>query len=187
MIDLPFDAIPTKANSHSRGLCCIPVQSLIRSPSLPSSTFSSYILALPKWEQELQCSIQLADDAFTLGTILTSSTTVAATDGSVVSSSGSFGWILATADGKKLAWNRGPVFGFRGSSYRAEGYGLLSILQFLFHIFQFTQIQSKPKLRIHSDSESLLTKLSSYLRYDTYFPNTEHHPRCRLGRASMHC
>ena len=57
-----------------------------------------------------------------------SQTLVAATDGSVPDQvKASFGWILATTDGTRLAHCMGPAaYGYSIASYRAEGYGLLS-------------------------------------------------------------
>jgi hypothetical protein len=51
-----------------------------------------------------------------------------ASDGSVQEHTASYGWILATAGGIRLIRCNGPAYGYRPTSFRAEGYGLLSAL-----------------------------------------------------------
>ena len=69
----------------------------------------------------------------------------AASDGSVrLQSQGSFGWVLSTDQGIQVATGMGPARGPRPSSYRAKGYGLLSILRFLIRIAEFTGRTHEP-------------------------------------------
>jgi hypothetical protein len=49
----------------------------------------------------------------------------------------SFAWVLALPCGQRVVTCAGPVFGFRESSYRSEGYGVLSAVRFVYHLFQF--------------------------------------------------
>ena len=56
---------------------------------------------------------------------------VAAGDGSVKNQQGAFGWVIADPNGEFLVEGQGPAYGTPMDSFRAEGYGLLSILTFL--------------------------------------------------------
>jgi hypothetical protein len=49
-------------------------------------------------------------------------------DGSDDSGAMTFGWVIALPTGRCLAHCAGPAFGPYGSSCRAEGYGLLSVV-----------------------------------------------------------
>ena len=63
------------------------------------------------------------------------------TDGSAPEKA-SFGWAIPSADKTRLATCFGPTQGFKPSSYRAEGYGALSVLRFLILCIQHHQIET---------------------------------------------
>jgi hypothetical protein len=70
--------------------------------------------------------------------LLISHSFLSASDGSVkFSTHASFGWSLSLPNGQRLATCSGPVFGIKPTSYRADGYGMLSLLCFLLHLFQY--------------------------------------------------
>jgi hypothetical protein len=83
-------------------------------------------------------------------------------DGSVrYNSPGSFGWVLAHLT--ELEWShawdppaRGPQ---RPASFRAEGYGLLSFLMFLWRVAEFTGMHDLWTGTIATNSQSLLQSL----------------------------
>jgi hypothetical protein len=43
---------------------------------------------------------------------------------------GSFGWMLSTLDGERIAWCNGAAPPSVSSAFCSEGYGMLSILSF---------------------------------------------------------
>jgi hypothetical protein len=59
-----------------------------------------------------------------------------ATDGSAPDGKGSFAWLISDGTGNTLAQCMGPVFGAGVTSFRAEGYGILSLLRFLLRLRQ---------------------------------------------------
>ena len=61
------------------------------------------------------------------------------TDGSAGEIDMSFGWKICTLNGDIIAEHLGPAFG-QASSFRAEGYGVLSALSFLHSINKETNI-----------------------------------------------
>ena len=98
------------------------------------------------WERNLLLDLQLIQHEDAIWEALSSQCFVA-TDGSAPQGKGSFAWTLSTAKGDRLARCSGPVFGHAISSYRAEGYGILSFLRFLLHM---TKLHWKPGDTIHS-------------------------------------
>jgi hypothetical protein len=56
---------------------------------------------------------------------------IIASDGSVQDHRAAFGWIITTTGGIRIAKCSGPAYGYKPSSYRAEGYVLLSVIRFL--------------------------------------------------------
>ena len=95
----------------------------------------------------------------------------ATSDGSAPNFIGSFGWASKISTGQKLAHNYGPAHGFRTSSYRAEGYGLLSMLRLILRAFEYTRQPLPQHIRLHSDSESMLNKLKNMRGWAYYYPN----------------
>jgi hypothetical protein len=81
-----------------------------------------------------------------------------ASDGSVRGSQGTFGWALATETGTKLVEGMGPAFGSSMDSYRAEGFGVLSIMAFLLNTHKFTGVPLAP-LQTTSDNKALVETL----------------------------
>ena len=67
--------------------------------------------------------------------------TLATSDGSAANFVRTFGWAFKTARRKKLASNNGPAPGFRTSSFREEGCGLLSMTSFVHHTCICTQCE----------------------------------------------
>jgi hypothetical protein len=71
----------------------------------------------------------------------------------------SFGWILGTEDGRKLAWGKGPGYG-KNTSHRAEGcWGKVAAAKFLFHLSRFTEkaYRSDTRLTSFADNKGLIT------------------------------
>jgi hypothetical protein len=104
------------------------------SPTDRSTTFDEFVDTLEPWEIDVLRMATLHVNPNALCEALSSGFR-AASDGSVrLMTQGSFGWVLSTDNGHQLATGMGPARGPRPASYRAEGYGLLSILQFLIRV-----------------------------------------------------
>jgi hypothetical protein len=81
----------------------------------------------------------------------------------------SFGWILATPTGKRLAAAAGSCNG-RGNSLRAEGAGMLSVTMFIALIKHYLKIETM-KILFISDNSELIRRLKVHKHYDEPFPN----------------
>jgi hypothetical protein len=84
----------------------------------------------------------------------------------------SFAWVLALPCGKRVVTCAGSVYGFRESSYRSEGYGVLSAVRFVFHLFTFCGCVPKWRYEYMADNKGLLTAILQDSKYTEAFPNT---------------
>ena len=114
----------------------------------PPTTFHTYLQCLDQWEYYLLRDSTISTDVFRLlEPFQTNPQIISASDGSVSSSIRAYSWICSLPHGQHLATNHGPVFGHLPSSFRAEAYGLLFYLQFLYRVSQYTQ-SPQPKQTI---------------------------------------
>jgi exonuclease III len=162
--DLPIDAHPTDATYHPHDDAWSPNLHQsgpfvpVRSPPL-SATFDEYIQTLDAWEIDLLYHTTMSVDPFSVCDALAHGF-CAVSDGSVrKNSQGSFGWVLCTSEGARAVTCMGPARGPRPTSFRAEGYGLLSFLLFLRRVAEFTFMHDPWIGTIATDSKSLLQTL----------------------------
>jgi hypothetical protein len=90
-----------------------------------------------------------------------------ASDGGQKDDHGSFGWVIGTKD--EVIWDcEGVARGYTMQSYRAEGYGRMSLLLFLAHYIKFYEIKLAAGLRLISycDSFSLLKAEKAFREKD---------------------
>jgi hypothetical protein len=87
------------------------------------------------------------------------------TDGGAAENMGTFGWIIGTTDGVRLASGSGPVFGFDPRSYRAETYGCRAGMTFVQLAFRFCHIPMHGSLSVRFDNQGLLKKQVSFREF----------------------
>jgi hypothetical protein len=69
--------------------------------------------------------------------------------------------VLSSLDGQRLAYGMGPARGRTLHSYRAEAYGMLSLLRFLLRIKEFTDMHEPWTGVIATDSQGVLDTLQT--------------------------
>jgi hypothetical protein len=89
-------------------------------------------------------------------------------DGSVKFHNMSFGWIIATPDGRRLAAGCGPCEG-RGNSLRAERAGMLAATLFLALLSH--HMDHKIKAKCISNNKELIRRMTEHKQYEEPFPN----------------
>jgi len=148
----------------------------------PYDDFQDYLRRLPDWEQQLLQNIQ-----FNYGALSTmyhiqellhaKQQLYAVSDGSMAHNTTTFGWILGTTDGQRLAWCSGPGFG-PPTSHRAECWGQLSVARFLHHLPKFSSMTYPQQLQVvpMSDNQGLMTSLTNRAAYSTPYPNATLQP-----------
>jgi hypothetical protein len=70
---------------------------------------------------------------------------------------GSFGWVVSTKEGNRLATGSGSVFGSDPRSYRAEGQGAKAGTLFIIHCFWYCNAPIPPgQFTFYCDNQGLL-------------------------------
>jgi len=93
-----------------------------------------------------------------------------------VTGKGSFAWVISTSEGEILAQCHGPVFGAKLSSYRAEAYGILSVLRFLLRLKQLRRSANGEanELLSHTlvcDNRSIILRINQLQQWRRIYPN----------------
>jgi hypothetical protein len=107
-------------------------------------------------------------------------------DGTEVHSCMAFAWVFAGPDGRRLAQCASPAFGSQASSYRAEGYGVVSLVKFLSFLKIFCLSEQSWRIKIAADNQSFIGKVNQALAYDTPFPNVTMDPDYDLIAEVVH-
>eukprot|EP00957_Ditylum_brightwellii_P141273 10763742-Ditylum_brightwellii.AAC.1 len=87
----------------------------------------------------------------------------------------SFGWVVSPLNSMILATHSGPVFG-HASLFCAEGYSLLLVTCFLYHLQRYTQLTLPCNISIYIDNKGAVTRATSQIEYEYGYPyNTLEH------------
>jgi hypothetical protein len=161
------DAIPVTILRETERLLRCSLPHTLNSPLLDtihnstSITFKDYFKTLPTWEQDLLINAIEKPSNVPLYELLSSqhATLLAVSDGGadVPKNYGCFGWVLGTEH--EIPWEcKGIARGYPMQSYRAEGYGRISLRLFLAHYILYMDIQTSDELCITSycDNQSFL-------------------------------
>jgi hypothetical protein len=131
-----------------------------------TETFDAFVDTLEPWERDLLSHLTLELDPFSI-CLDTHRKFRAVSGGSVLpTGNASFGWILSTQRGDRVAEGMGPARGFQVHSYRAEACGILSFLRFLIRIGNYTQMHEQWQDILVIDSQSVLDTLFGRDRTD---------------------
>jgi hypothetical protein len=82
-----------------------------------------------------------------------------------------FGWTMRLPNGQRIASCAGSAPGSKDSSFRAEAYGMLLMVRFLFHLFSFCDAHQAWQRQLSTANKPLLQRIIEYQQYKTYFPN----------------
>jgi hypothetical protein len=138
--------------------------------------FQDYVNALPSWERAILEHITFSTSPEELFEVLndngSASKIYLVSDGSQITHSMSYGWVLGTSTGEILAENYGPCYGI-GTSHRAEGWGMLSGGRFLYHLALYTRQTYGTRIPILSisDNKGLVTRVSDRHKYTMVYAN----------------
>ena len=174
--DLPATAIPVNAHRVSATtLRMTPHYNQWALPAPeppPAQGFQPYFQSLRPWERSLLSNLDLLVPQMTLFQHISHHPFLVASDGSHLDKAASFGWILSSTDGQRLLQCKGPCFGGRLNSYRAEGYGLLSVSRFLYHLTTHFQVNLQ-SCHILCDNVAMVRRVSDPpMHLDDQYPNS---------------
>jgi len=103
----------------------------------PPNTFFKLLPTLDQWERDLFDTCQFLVPYHEVLHIVCTESVMFVSDGGAAIPKASFGWVLSTNQGQRLLHVSGPAYGAHSNSYRAEGYGILSVMRFLFRVQSF--------------------------------------------------
>ena len=175
---LPETAVPVDVTPYYHGTWgLIRTHRAFNVPPAPPvpihATLMDYIEHLPPWERSLLEHLELLGGVTDQELLerLETDTLYIASDGSKESHRASFAWYMSDRDGNRLARCQGPCFGLDPTSYRAEGYGLLSVCRLLYHMRNHYQLNLESHF-VYCDNESIVKKAQKPpTNLDSIFPN----------------
>ncbi len=144
--------------------------------------------ALPLWEQDLFSQPEMSFGCYTILDLIDQypvatpsgspdqfqrqlSSLLAVSDGSSMDGTMTFGWTMSLPNGQRIASCAGPAPGSKDLSFRAEAYGMLSMVRFLLHLFSFCDAHQTWQTQLSTDNQPLLQRIIEYQQYKTYFPS----------------
>jgi hypothetical protein len=152
----PEDGIPVDCSETSDGWHIPGLLSVVLTPLPPvlASTFDIFLgqqpehiaALLPKIQWYCQDAYDFCDQAFHL------SHTLLVNDGGAAKNMATFGWIIGTTSGTRLAAGSGPVFGFDPRSYHAETCGFRTGMTLVQLVFQFCRRTMSGTLEVRFDN-----------------------------------
>jgi hypothetical protein len=174
-LTLPAAAVPVDVTVHQHTWSVAPhyIQwQLPIAPEAPAMESISDIGAqLPEWEQLLFQELEILVPDAELLAALEQENVVIGSDGSQIGPKASFSWVMSNNAGRRLARCAGPCFGLRLNSYRAEGYGLLSVCRFLLNLKQRFNINMQ-QASVFCDNKSMVNRtIKSPRNLNRIFPN----------------
>ena len=104
------------------------------------------------WEQELLQHIEILDHPDRIGAAVTRGDLTLCSDGSVCNDHGTFGYVIATPNGVRLAKGRGEAPGAYPNSFRSEAYGVLATLRWLTHFTKAHPPTGQHKIKHYLDT-----------------------------------
>lgn len=130
-------------------------------------SFSQSLRLLPAWKKSLLLGLHHLRPPHEVAALLSQSTSLptsilAASDGGSIKPVSSFGWTIRCNVSDCVTCS-GAVDCLDAGSFRAECYGLLSLLVYLELVLQVFAINCQPHIPIHLDNTGLISKVQLYL------------------------
>ena len=141
-------------------------------PDLPPLPWSMtlFVEELPSWERDLLSGLELLVPQVDFINKLVAASVKLAADGSVQGPRASFGWVLSDKEGHRLARCNGPAYGANPTSYRAEAYGILSVLRFFYHLKMKWQVTNK--FNLVCDNKTMVNRTNQNKKVEMATPNS---------------
>jgi hypothetical protein len=148
-------------------------------PALLPTTFEDYIHQLPCWDKRLLQDVTILDEIALIEYLLSDEALFVVSNGGAAEALGSFGALLASQDVIFVKIS-GSTEGALPGSFRAESYGCLAILRFLYHFQLFNYLEPiQCRNTFYCYNKGLIQRLSfahapltpfprHYLRSDIY-------------------
>ena len=136
-------------------------------------SFFDLLPTMDPWEWQLLFDVEFLCEEEALWEALTTQSCTIASDGSASNGNGSFAWVISGGNGDILAECKGPVPGAKVTSFRAKGYGILLVLQFL---LSMSKVHGGP-----ADGETLQNLQAEQFRLGTLQERVQRHQKNAHG------
>ena len=153
------ESLAFKNNFLEKPIVDIPPQ---HPASLSLSTYQMFVKSLTASEQLLISEIQFLDDDFVHILKSWKNIYIGASDGSVAEKNGSFGWIISDKSNSStgIVKCKGRAHGYPMTSFRAEAYGMWSILMLVIKANKFLNLPAENKLLLYCDNKALVNMVN---------------------------
>ena len=170
-IDLPHDCSPIDIGLSTEGYRVYKTGDIAPPPKLPSLASLSFREYLGKQQDYDRCAL-LRFDTFgrdihdVVDEVSDFTDIVLVSDGGAAHKCGSFGWVLGTRSGRRIAQGSGSVFGYDPSSYRAEISGSRAGLLFICHAHVYCERPFPTgTLNVYCDNIGYIHKIQKMAEY----------------------
>jgi hypothetical protein len=163
---LPSDCTPVSFDHSNHRITLPPL------PTDQPATFKEFLDTFEPWETELLADLKLLTSAYEIiDAISRSATFFGISDGSVLGRHSIFGWVISLPCGKRLATCAGHAFGFKPTSFQAEGYGMLSMICLIFRLYTLCGQTIPTAIKLFTDNKGLINRIHSSRTTITEHPN----------------
>lgn len=158
---------------HTNGTLRMIMNFQIRRPSnpVPQTLFPGIIPNLQIWESQLLHMHQLHVEISVIQRRLREGNAIICSDGSASSTSGTYGYIVSTKQGQRLARGKGVAPGAYPNSFRSEAYGVLSALRFILRLLPSGNQIPNVVLDHLLDNQSVITRTQKTQQAKYVTPN----------------
>ena len=127
-----------------------------------ASRISTRILtdpSVPQWESELTQNTELLRPQPEVSRYIAQMNIVMCSDGSADETGGSFGFVISTKQGLRLAVGKGPAQGAYPNSFRSEAYGVLATMCWLNRQLRTTVMDANSPINHYLDNKSVIQRI----------------------------
>jgi len=126
-----------------------------------------------KWAQEIHNNVDIIVTREELRNHFTQGNVIMCSDGSVAAEIGTYGFIVATKQGQRLAKGAGIAPGAHANSFRSEAYGVLATITWLHNEIINLAININEPLQIehHLDNKSVVRRIKQACARRQWAPN----------------
>ena len=140
--------------------------------SPPPEMLHNRSIQVEPWERELlDNSIESSIQGDVLTSLIRKNRIISCSDGSARLDTGSFGFVISTISGNRIAKGKGPAPGAHSNSFRSEAYGVLATLRWLYHALPSTECDNDMEIVHYLDNQSVITRIEKARRLQRSIPN----------------
>jgi hypothetical protein len=169
--DIPQTAVPVDQNDVEDSGITWHVRPYYNTWAIEETTTSNQeihhnIQQIDEWEKQL---LQRMKFLVAKETISQQQQMIIASNGSVQDHRASYGWLITTVGGTRVVKCNGPAYGYKTTSFRAEGYELLSAIRFIHH--SWNKWGWNNQYIILCDNKAMLEIMQEKFRVEDTYPN----------------